>query len=90
LKSDPALDLVQFTILRTLSKSPHAEDHELSLIEFPVQQLFEERLDEFDLIIFDQYERRSLRSRQGRSRSTIPPQYFQNIAHYVEDGGARQ
>ena len=88
LKSDPALDLVQFTILTSSSKSTRAGEQELSLIQFPTRQLFEERLDEFDLIIFDQYERRSLPSRQGRSRPTIPPQYFQNISRYVEDGGA--
>ena len=79
LKSDPALDLVQFTILTSRSKYTNAGERELSLIQFPTRQLFEERLDEFDLIIFDQYERRSLSRRQGRSRPTIPPQYFQNI-----------
>jgi uncharacterized membrane protein len=88
LKSDPALDLVQFTILTSRSKYTNAGERELSLIQFPTRQLFEERLDEFDLIIFDQYERRSLSRQRGRSRPTIPPQYFQNIAHYVEDGGA--
>ena len=88
LKSDPALDLVQFTILTSRSKYTNAQEEELSLIQFPTRQLFEERLDEFDLIIFDQYERRSLSQRQGRSRPTIPPQYFQNISRYVEEGGA--
>lgn len=88
LKSDPALDLVQFTILTSRSKYVNAGERELSLIQFPTRQLFEEKLDEFDLVIFDQYERRSLSRRAGRSSPTIPPQYFQNIANYVEDGGA--
>ena len=88
LKSDPALDLVQFTILTSRSKYTNAGERELSLIQFPTRQLFEERLDEFDLIIFDQYERRSTSRTRGRTRPTIPPQYFQNIANYVEDGGA--
>jgi len=75
LKSDPALDLVQFTILTSQNKRTNTNsERELSLIQFPVRQLFEERLDEFDL--------------QGRSRATIQPQYFQNITNYVEDGGA--
>jgi len=87
LKSDPALDLVQFTILTSRNKYTNATERELSLIQFPTRQLFEERLDEFDLIIFDQYERRSLSRGRGRSQPTILPQYFQNIAHYVEDGG---
>lgn len=88
LKSDPALDLVQFTILTSRAKFTNARTQELSLIQFPTRQLFEEKLDEFDLVIFDQYERRSLSQRAGRSRPTIPPQYFQNIARYVENGGA--
>lgn len=88
LKSDPALDLVQFTILTSSNKFRNARENELSLIPFPTRQLFEERLDEFDLIIFDQYERRSIPQRGGRSRPTIPPQYYQNITRYVENGGA--
>lgn len=89
LKSDPAIDLVQFTILtQPRVKSVNATEQELSLIQFPTQQLFEERLDDFDLIIFDQYERRELALRQGRSRPTIWPRYFSNIANYVEEGGA--
>ena len=89
LKSDPALDLVQFTILTSGRKDTGTRnENELSLIRFPTQQLFEERLDEFDLIIFDQYERRSNPSGRGRARPTIRPQYFQNISRYVEDGGA--
>ena len=88
LKSDPAIDLVHFTILTSRAKYVNAREYELSLIAFPTRQLFEEKLDEFDLIIFDQYERRSLSRQAGRSRPTILPQYFQNIAHYVEDGGA--
>ncbi len=89
LKSDPALDLVQFTILTVPRvKRTNARETELSLIQFPTRQLFEEKLDEFDLIIFDQYQRRSMSSSRGRARPTISPQYFQNIAYYVEDGGA--
>jgi len=89
LKSDPALDLVQFTILTVPGvKIRNADRDELSLISFPVQQLFEEKLDEFDLIIFDQYERRSFRTGRGSRRPNILPQYYQNMARYVEDGGA--
>ncbi|MGB3456638.1 MAG: hypothetical protein WBG08_08310 [Litorimonas sp.] len=89
LKSDPAIDLVQFTILtQPRVKNPNARDTELSLIQFPRRQLFEERLDDFDLIIFDQYKRRSIPRMNGMSEPTIPPRYFSNIARYVEDGGA--
>jgi uncharacterized membrane protein len=88
LKSDPALDLVQFTILTSTSKNRNANERELSLIQFPVRQLFDESLRDFDLVIFDQYERRSQSRNRQRSRPTIPPAYYQNIANYVEDGGA--
>ncbi|MEM7728703.1 MAG: hypothetical protein AAF311_05440 [Pseudomonadota bacterium] len=89
LKSDPAIDLVQFTILtQPRVKNTNARDTELSLIQFPRRQLFEERLEDFDLIIFDQYQRRSIPRMNGMSEPTIPPRYFSNIARYVEGGGA--
>lgn len=89
LKSDPAIDLVQFTILtQPRVKNPNASERELSLIQFPRRQLFEERLSEFDLIIFDQYKRRDIPQANGMRTPTIPMRYFSNIASYVEDGGA--
>jgi uncharacterized membrane protein len=89
LKSDPSIDLVQFTILTQPNvKNTNAGDLELSLIQFPRRQLFEERLDDFDLIIFDQYQRRDIPRRGGMREPTIPMRYFSNIARYVEDGGA--
>ncbi len=89
LKSDPAIDLVHFTIL-TMPRvnATNARQSELSLIQFPTRQLFEEKLDEFDLIIFDHYRRRSSRGRVGGALSIIRPSYFSNIVEYVEDGGA--
>src|SRR3546814_3859259 len=50
----------------------------LSLISFPIRQLFELRLNEFDLIIFDRY----------RRRGVLPNLYLANIANYVQEGGA--
>ncbi|NNE57633.1 MAG: hypothetical protein HKN36_05955 [Hellea sp.] len=89
LKSDPAVEMVHFTILTIPDvKERVSGQDELSLIEFPTAQLFEEKLDEFDLIIFDNFTRRSSRMRGGRSRELIQPFYIQNIANYVEDGGA--
>ena len=88
LKSDPAVDLVQFTILTDpVRQNRNARPSELSLIEFPTRQLFEESLEEFDLVIFDQYQRRS-RGDDGRTRSLITPFQMQNITRYVETGGA--
>lgn len=89
LKSDPAIDLVHFTIL-TMPRvnATNARESELSLIQFPTRQLFEEKLDEFDLIIFDHYRRRSTSGRAGGAISIIRPSYYSNIVEYVEDGGA--
>ncbi len=78
LKSDPAVDLVHFTILRPPEKQDGTPINELSLIAFPIRELFEVKLDEFDLVIFDRY----------RQRGVLPRAYFDNIARYVEAGGA--
>ena len=78
LKADPSVDLVHFTILRPPEKQDGTPVRELSLIAFPIYELFELRLEEFDLIIFDRYHRRGV----------LPPAYFLNIAEYVENGGA--
>ena len=78
LKSDPAVDLVHFTILRPPEKLDATPVRELSLITFPVHELFEVKLADFDLIIFDRY----------RRRGELPRNYFQNIVNYVNNGGA--
>ncbi len=78
LKSDPSVDLVHFTILRPPEKQDGTPIRELSLIAFPTRELFEVKLEEFDLIIFDRY----------RRRGVLPTIYLDNIARYVERGGA--
>jgi hypothetical protein len=78
LKADPAVDLVHFTILRPPEKQDGTPVRELALIAFPVRELFELKLGEFDLIVFDRYARRGL----------LPLAYLDNVARYVEDGGA--
>ena len=89
LKSDPAVEMVQFTILTNPRvKNTNARQGELSLIAFPTRQLFEEKLDEFDLIIFDHFRRRFAPSRSGRSTPILSPVYLQNVARYVDKGGA--
>ncbi len=78
LKSDAAVDLVHFTILRPPEKQDGTPINELSLIAFPTRELFQQKIGEFHLIIFDRY------ARQG----VLPIVYFENIANYVRDGGA--
>ncbi|MEM7692911.1 MAG: hypothetical protein AAF318_00555 [Pseudomonadota bacterium] len=78
LKSDAAVDLVHFTILRPPEKQDGTPVNELSLIAFPTRELFSQKIDEFDLIVFDRY----------RRRRVLPSLYFDNIAQYVLNGGA--
>nr|WP_184797293.1 hypothetical protein [Nitrospirillum iridis] len=78
LKADPAVDLVHFTILRSQEKSDSTPIRELSLIQFPIRELFEVKLNDFDLVIFDRY----------RQRNVLPMAYLANIAEYVRNGGA--
>ena len=78
LKSDSAVDLVHFTILRSPDKMNGVPVNELSLIAFPTRELFVEKIDEFDLIIFDRY----------RKRGILPSIYLENVADFVRGGGA--
>jgi hypothetical protein len=78
LKSDASVDLVHFTILRPPEKQDGTPINELSLIAFPTRELFQQKIKEFNLIIFDRY------ARQG----VLPVIYFDNIARYVQEGGA--
>ncbi|MFZ7090871.1 glutamine amidotransferase [Primorskyibacter sp. 2E233] len=78
LKSDSSVDLVHFTILRPPEKQDGVPVNELSLIAFPTRELFLEKIDDFDLIIFDRYKRRGI----------LPSIYLDNIRNYVETGGA--
>src|SRR3954462_5290860 len=78
LKSDASVDLVHFTILRPPEKQDGTPINELSLIAFPTRELFQQRIHEFHLIIYDRYARQSV----------LPIAYFDNIARYVRGGGA--
>ena len=78
LKSDSSVDLVHFTILRPPDKHDGVPVTELSLIAFPTRELFMEKIDDFDLIIFDRYKRRGI----------LPGLYFENVASYIRKGGA--
>ncbi len=78
LKADANVDLVHFTILRPPEKQDGTPINELSLIAFPTRELFQQKIKEFDLIIFDRY----------ANQSVLPSTYFENIVRYVREGGA--
>ena len=77
LKADPAVDLVHFTILRPPERDDMTPLNELALIAFPVRELFQVKIKEFDLIILDRFQNRGI----------LPPTYLRNIADYVRQGG---
>ena len=78
LKADPNVDLVHFTILRPPEKDDLTPLNELALIAFPVRELFQVKLRDFDLIVFDRFSNRGI----------LPAAYLRNIADYVRGGGA--
>ena len=78
LKRDANVDLISFFILRTPGDDTHSSQDELSLIPFPTQEIFQEQLKTFDLVIFQNFNHRPYRMSQ----------YLDGIAGYVRDGGA--
>ncbi|MBO1323940.1 VWA domain-containing protein [Acetobacter sp. TBRC 12305] len=77
LKADPAVDLIHFTILRPPEKDDGTPLSDLALIAFPVRELFQDKIDQFDLIILDGFENRHI----------LPRTYLENIAGFVRKGG---
>ena len=77
LKNDPAIDMVAFYILRNVSDYVNVGNDELSLIEFPYQQLFDRELHTFDLVIFQNFSYRTFFS----------PALMENLRKFVENGG---
>lgn len=77
LKADPAVDLVHFTILRPPERDDMTPLNELALIAFPVRELFQVKIRDFDLIILDRFQNRGI----------LPTPYLRNIADYVRNGG---
>ena len=78
LKADASVDLVHFTILRPPEKQDGTPINELALIAFPTRELFVEKIDQFDLVIFDRYHREAV----------LPEAYIAQISRYVQEGGA--
>ncbi|CAM1655694.1 MA20_44660 [Bartonella apihabitans] len=78
LKSDPGIDLVHFTILRPPEKADNTPLSQLSLIVFPTTDLFVNKINDFDLVIFDRYQHYNV----------LPLIYYDYVAQYVKNGGA--
>jgi uncharacterized membrane protein len=77
LKRDPNVDLISFFILRTPTNLQWARNEELSLIQFPTRELFEEELKSFDVVILQNF---------NYAPYGVAP-YLPRIREYVESGG---
>jgi uncharacterized membrane protein len=78
LKGDPGVDLITFFILRTQNDNSMAPPEELSLIPFPTEELFEEHLASFDLVIFQDFDFAPYQMAR----------YLPRIHDYVMNGGS--
>ena len=80
LKQDPNVDLISFFILRTSTDLPGSQD-ELSLIPFPVTEIFGEQLRTFDAVLFVNFAYQPYRSLDIE-------RYLPALRDYVKQGGA--
>ena len=80
LKSDPAVELMHFAILRTIDDDPRARNEELSLIPFPYDELFTQMLPQFDVVILQNF------NYKPYFRQDFP-KYFGNLAQSVHQSG---
>jgi uncharacterized membrane protein len=80
LKQDPNVDLVSFFILRTNTDDPGPQE-DLSLIPFPVAEIFGEQLRTFDAVVFVNFA-------HGPYRAIEMDRYLPNLRDYVRNGGA--
>ncbi|RKH42085.1 glutamine amidotransferase [Corallococcus sicarius] len=81
LKQDANVDLISFYILRTLSDDPGVtNERELSLIPFPMEEIFDTKLHTFDVVIFQNF---------GYSDPSLSiAEYERNLERYIHEGGA--
>jgi uncharacterized membrane protein len=82
LRQDANVDLVSFYILRTMTDDPGvvSQERELSLIPFPMEEIFDTKLDTFDVVIFQNF---------GYADQALSiAQYERNLERYVHNGGA--
>ena len=79
LKSDPNRELVSFVILRNPENPSPAADRDMSLIPFPVDDIFLRTLPQFDLFILENF---------SASRFRLPPAHLEALKRFVAGGGA--
>lgn len=78
LRLDPNVDLVSFFILRSDTDEMPYGQGAMSLIPFPYKEIFDEQLNSFDLLIFDNFNFKPY---------WVEP-YLPGVRAYLEGGGA--
>ena len=78
LKQDPLIELVSFVFLPTPTDSVDVPENQLSLIPFPIDDIFLGELKNFDVVIFDDFSHRAY----------FNPVYLDRVKEFVRDGGA--
>jgi len=77
MKQDPLIELVSFVFLRTPTDTVDVPDNQLSLIPFPIDDIFLEELKNFDVVFFDDFSHRAY----------FNPVYLERVKDFVRDGG---
>jgi uncharacterized membrane protein len=77
LKQDPLIELVSFVFLRTPTDSVDVPENQLSLIPFPIDDIFLEELKNFDVVVLDDFSHRAY----------FNPVYLDKVRDFVRDGG---
>ena len=77
MKQDPLIELVSFVFLRTPTDTVDVPEDQLSLIPFPIDDIFIEELKNFDVVFFDDFSHRAY----------FNPVYLEKVRDFVRDGG---
>ena len=77
MKQDPLIELVSFVFLRTPTDTVDVPENQLSLIPFPIDDIFLEELKNFDLVVLDDFS----------YRAYFNPVYLERVRDFVRDGG---
>ncbi len=77
MKQDPLIELVSFVFLRTPTDTVDVPENQLSLIPFPIDDIFLEELKNFDVVVFDDFSHRAY----------FNPVYLERVRDFVRNGG---
>ena len=77
MKQDPLIELVSFVFLRTPTDTVDVPENQLSLIPFPIDDIFLEELKNFDVVVFDNFSHRAY----------FNPVYLEKVRDFVRNGG---